>query len=82
MHTPGLVVPHSATSRHPERGQEPRGPRHRDEVTGKHAERTNAYKRCSKVGGRKNEGGRKPILAYNQRMSPDLQGPSLIGRRS
>src|SRR3954462_1061036 len=29
------VVQHSATSRHPELGQEPRGPRHRDEVTGR-----------------------------------------------
>jgi hypothetical protein len=43
-------------------GKSREGLRHRDEVTGKHAERTNAYKRWSKVGGRKNEGGRKPIL--------------------
>ena len=35
MHAPALVVQRSATSRHPELGQVPRGPRHRNEVTGR-----------------------------------------------
>src|SRR3954451_5498516 len=60
MHAPALVVQHSATCRHPELGQEPRGPRHRDEVTGRECRPWNSYKRPSGREGAENESGRKP----------------------
>src|SRR4051794_1761315 len=60
MHAPALVVQHSATCRHPELGQEPRGPRHRDEVTGRERRAYEIVQASSGCEGAKNESGRKP----------------------